>query len=126
MVSHAGAVRDVTEAAVPRVAAIMAAVLPVGLLVQALAKLPDYRHPAVPVVVWFSLLAAAWWLIPHVRGGGLTRGQTAIAVAVAVASVSAVGWDRRPHSPAGPWTGPSSARSGCSRSRPSAVPPGSG
>jgi len=101
MVSHAGAVRDVTEAAVPRFAGILAAVLPVGLLVQALAELPDYRHPAVPVVVWLSLLVAAWWLIPHARGGGLTRGQAAIAMAVAVASVSAVGWDRRPHSPAG-------------------------
>ena len=101
MVSHAGAVRDVTEAAVPRIAGIMAAVLPVGLLVQALAELPDYRHPAVPVVVWFSLLMAACWLIPRVRGGGLSRGQSAIAMAVAVASVSAVGWDRRPHSPAG-------------------------
>ena len=41
MVSHAGAVRDVTEAAVPRFAAILAAVLPVGLLVQVLAELPD-------------------------------------------------------------------------------------
>ena len=100
MVSDAGAVRDVTEAAVPRIAGIMAAVLPVGLLVQALAELPDYRHPAVPVVVWFSLLVVAWWLIPHVRGG-LSRRQAAMAVAVAVASVSAVGWDRRPHSPAG-------------------------
>ena len=127
MVSHAGAVQDVTEGAVPRFAAILAAVLPVGLLVQVLGELRDYRHPAVPVAVWLSLLAAAWWLIPRARGGGLTRRQAAVAVAVALAAVSAVGWDRRPHVPAGaPWTGPSSARSGCSRSRPSAVPPGSG
>ncbi|HEY8043023.1 MAG TPA: hypothetical protein VIF35_02050 [Streptosporangiaceae bacterium] len=102
MVSHAGAVRDVTEAAVPRFAAILAAVLPLGLLVQALAELPDYRHPAVPVAVWLSLLAAACWLVPRVHGGGLTRTQAAAAVAVAVAAVSVVGWDRRPHSPAGP------------------------
>ncbi|MCW2905478.1 MAG: putative signal transduction histidine kinase, partial [Actinomycetia bacterium] len=101
MVSRAGAVRDVTEAAVPRFAAILAAVLPVGLLVQALAELRDYRHPALPVAVWLSLLVAAWWLIPRARGGGLTRGQAAAAMAVAVAAVSAVGWDRRPHSPAG-------------------------
>ncbi len=38
-------------------AAILAAVLPVGLLVQVLAELPDYRHPAVPIAVWISLLA---------------------------------------------------------------------
>jgi hypothetical protein len=100
MVSHAGAVRDVTEAAVPRFAAILAAVLPVGLLVQVLAELPDYRQPAVPFAVWLSLLVAAWWVIPRVRGGGLTRRQAAVAMAVAVAAV-AVGWDRRPHSPSG-------------------------
>ncbi len=52
-----------------------------------------------PVAVWLSLLVAARWLIPCARRGGLTRGQAA--VAVAVAAVSAVGWDRRPHSPAG-------------------------
>jgi hypothetical protein len=101
MVSHAGEVRDVTEAAVPRFAAILAAVLPVGLLVQVLAELPDYRHPAVPFVVWLGLLMAAWWVIPRVRLGGLTRRQAAVAMAVAVASVGAVGWDRRPHSPSG-------------------------
>ena len=101
MVSHAGAVRDVTEAAVPRFAAILAAVLPVGLLVQVLAELPDYRQPAVPFAVWLSLLVAAWWVIPRVRGGGLTRRQAALAIAVAVAAVAAVGWDRRPHSPSG-------------------------
>ncbi len=101
MVSHAGAVRDVTEAAVPRFAAILAAVLPLGLLVQVLGGLGDYRHPAIPVAVWFLLLAAAWWLIPRVRDGGLTRGQSAFAVGVALASVTAVGWDRRPDVPAG-------------------------
>ena len=101
MVSHAGAVRDVSDAVVPRVIAVLAAILPLGLLVQVLAMLPDYRHPAVPVAVWIGLLVAAWRLIPHVRGGGLTRGQAAVAVAVALAAVTAMGWDRRPHAPAG-------------------------
>jgi hypothetical protein len=101
MVSHAGAVRDVLDAAVPRIVAILAAVLPLGLLVQVLGELQDYRHPAVPLAIWISLLVAAGWLIPRVRDGGLTRGQAAVAVAVALAAVSAVGWDRRPHIPAG-------------------------
>ena len=101
MVSHAGAVRDVIDAAVPRIVAILAAVLPIGLLAQVLGELGDYRHPAVPIAVWLSLLVAALWLIPRVRDGGLTRGQAAIAVAVALVAVSAVGWDRRPHVPAG-------------------------
>ena len=48
MVSHAGAVRDVIDAAVPRIVAILAAVLPIGLLAQVLGELGDYRHPAVP------------------------------------------------------------------------------
>ena len=101
MVSHAGAVRDVIDAAVPRIVGILAAVLPLGLLVQVLGELRDYRHAAVPVAVWLSLLVAAVWLIPRVREGGLTRGQAAAAVAVALAAVTAVGWDRRPHVPAG-------------------------
>ena len=101
MVSHAGAVRDVADGTVPRLIAVLAAILPLGLLVQVLAMLPDYRHPAVPLAVWISLLVAAWRLIPHVRGSGLTRGQAAVAVAVALAAVSAMGWDRRPHAPAG-------------------------
>ena len=101
MVSHAGAVRDVLDAAVPRIVAILAAVLLLGLLVQVLGELQDYRHPAVPLAVWISLLVAAGWLIPRVRAGGLTRGQAAVAVAAALAAVSAVGWDRRPHIPAG-------------------------
>jgi hypothetical protein len=101
MVSHAGAVRDVTDAAVPRLMAVLAGILPLGLLVQVLAMLPDYRHPAVPLTVWLGLLVAAWRLVPCVRGGGLTRGQAAAAVAVALAAVSAMGWDRRPHAPAG-------------------------
>ena len=88
--------------------------------------LPDYRHPAVPLTVWLGLLVAAWRLVPCVRGGGLTRGQAAAAVAVALAAVARwAGTAGRMPRPA-PWTGPSSARSGCSRSRPSAVPPGSG
>jgi hypothetical protein len=101
MVSHAGAVRDMVDAAVPRVVAILAAILPIGLLAQVLGELRDYRHPAVPVAVWLSLLVAAGWLIPRVRDGGLTRGQAAFAVAVALAAVSVVGWDRRPDVPAG-------------------------
>jgi hypothetical protein len=101
MVSHAGAVRDMVDAAVPRVVAILAAILPIGLLAQVLGELQDYRHPVVPVAVWLSLLVAAGWLIPRVRDGGLTRGQAAFAVAVALAAVSVVGWDRRPDVPAG-------------------------
>ena len=97
----AAADQEAHDGTVPRLIAVLAAILPLGLLVQVLAMLPDYRHPAVPLAVWFSLLVAAWRLIPHVRGGGLTRGQAAVAVAVALAAVSAMGWDRRPHAPAG-------------------------
>ncbi len=101
MVTRAGVVRDAADATVPRLAAVLGAALPLGLLVQVVAMLPDYRHPVVPAAVWLGLLVAAWRLIPHVRGGGLTRGQSAAAVAVALAAVTAMGWDRRPHLPAG-------------------------
>jgi hypothetical protein len=45
--------------------------------------------------VWLGLLAAAGWLVPRSRAGGLARRDAAVAVAIAVAAVSLVGWDRR-------------------------------
>jgi hypothetical protein len=72
-----------------------ALVLPVGLLVQALGGHASYRHPVVPVVVWLGMLAAAAWLVPRARAGGLTTGHAGVAVAVAVAAVTAIGLGRR-------------------------------
>ena len=100
----------------PRAVAVVAAIWQLTLLVQVLVYLNDYRQPAVPVVVWLGMLVAAAWLVPRARAGGLTGMQSAVAVAVALAAVVAVGWDRARMERREPWTGRSSGRAGCSRS----------
>jgi hypothetical protein len=98
MASPRGMVADATEPAAPLFVGALAVVLPAGLLLQALIDQASFRHPIVPVVVWLGMLAAAAWLAPRARSGDLSAGQAAIAVAVAVAAVTAIGLDRRPHS----------------------------
>jgi len=79
----------------------VAAILSLTLLIQVLPDSHDYRQPAVPVAVWLGVLAVAAWLIPRARAGGLSPAEAWFAIAVAVGAVTAVGWDRRTHSPAG-------------------------
>ena len=90
-----------SESELPRAVAAVAAIWQLTLLVQVLVYLHDYRQPAVPVAVWIGLLAAALWLVPRARAGGLGRPEAAVAVAVALAAVIAVGWDRRMHGAGG-------------------------
>ena len=89
------AVAAATESAAPRLVGAIAIVLPVGLLIQALADHDDYHHPVIPVLVWLGMLAAAVWLVPRQRSGELTNVHVAIAVLVAVTAVTAIGLDRR-------------------------------
>ncbi len=95
------AVAAASESELPRAVAAVAAIWQLTLLVQVLVYLHDYRQPAVPVAVWIGLLGAALWLVPKARAGGLGRPEAAVAVAVAVAAVMAVGWDRRAHGASG-------------------------
>ena len=97
MVSHQEAVRDVTESGVRRMVGAMAAILPFAALIQVLANLSDYRQPAVAVAVWLGMFATAAWLVPRTGTGGLTRGEAAAAVLIAVATAAAIGWEYRPH-----------------------------
>jgi hypothetical protein len=101
-----GVVVAVTESAAPRLVGAIAIVLPVGLLIQALADHDDYHHPVIPVLVWLAMLAAAAWLVPRQRSGALTNAHVAVAVLVAVAAVTAIGLDRRLEGAAGnvDWT----------------------
>lgn len=99
--SHDGVMREAYESELPRAVAVVAAIWQLTLLVQVLVYLNDYRQPAVPVVVWLGMLVAAVWLVPRARAGGLTGVQSAVAVAVALVAVVAVGWDRRSHGAAG-------------------------
>lgn len=89
-------VRDTAESGIPRVVGAVAALLPLTLLVQTLVHLGDYRQPAVPVLVWLGILAAAAWLVPRSRAGGLTGREAMLAIAGAVAAVVLVGLERRP------------------------------
>ena len=96
MVSHHEVVRDTTESGLARLIDALAVIMPVAGLFQTLANLGDYRQPAVAVAVWAGLLAAAAWLLPRVRLEGLGRGQAAVAVSIAVAAVTAIGWEHQP------------------------------
>ncbi len=95
MVSRAGAIREAYESELPRAVGVVAAIWQLTLLIQVLIYLHDYRQPAVPLAVWLGMLAAAVWLVPRARAGGLTGSQSAVAIVVALAAVVSVGWDRR-------------------------------
>jgi hypothetical protein len=101
MVSGNDVIREAQESELPRAVSVVAAIWQLTLLVQVLVYLHDYRQQVVPVVVWLGMLAAAIWLVPAARAGGLTGAPAAAAVAVAVAAVAAVGWDRRAHGAGG-------------------------
>jgi signal transduction histidine kinase len=89
------------DSEIPRMAGMVAAVWQVTLLIPVLIYLRDYRQPAVPVAVWLGLLAAAAWLVPRARAGGLNGPQAAAAMAIALGAVILVGWDRRTHGATG-------------------------
>ena len=97
MVSHHEAVRDFTESGTRRMVGAIAAILPFAALIQVLANLSDYRQPALAVAVWLAMFAAAAWLVPRIGAGGLTRGEAAAAVLIAVAAAAGSGWEYRPH-----------------------------
>jgi signal transduction histidine kinase len=92
--SPAAVIRAAYSNELPRVAGTVAGIWQLTLLIQVLVYLRDYRQAAIPVAVWLGMLAAAGWLVPRARAGGLSARQAAFAVAVAVAAVVLVGWDR--------------------------------
>src|SRR6266487_3824781 len=94
-------VQGVYESELPRVAAAVAIVWQLTLLLQVFAYRDDFRQPFVPVAVWLGMLAAAAWLVPRSRAGGLTGPQAAVAVAVAAAAVLLVGSERLRHGATG-------------------------
>ena len=93
--SREGMVADVTSSAAPRFVGGLAVALPLGLLVQALVYHSYYWLPAVPLVVWLGMLAAAAWLVPRACARDLTGLEGAAAVAIAVVAVTAIGLDRK-------------------------------
>jgi hypothetical protein len=101
-----GAVAVGTESAAPLFVGALAVILPVGMLVQTLATLGEYRQPVAAVAVWLGMLLAAAWLVPRALAWGLSRPEAVAAIAVAVAAVTVIGLDRRVHPAAGTldWT----------------------
>ena len=92
-----GAVAVGTESAAPLFLGALAVILPVGMLVQVLATTGSYRQPLAAVAVWLGILLAAGWLVPRALARGLSRPEAVLAIAVAVAAVTAIGLDRRVH-----------------------------
>lgn len=101
MINRDTVVQDIYDRELFRVAAALAMVWQLGLLVQVLVVLGAYQHPAVPLGVWLGMLAAAAWLVPRARAGGLTGPQAMAALAVAVGAVALLGLDRDGDSAAG-------------------------
>ncbi len=101
-----GAVAVGTESAAPLFVGALAVILPVGMLVQTLATLDNYRQPLAAVAVWLGILLAAAWLVPRALARGLSRPEALAAIALAAAAVTAVGLDRRTYLAAGSldWT----------------------
>jgi hypothetical protein len=95
------AARDTAETGLTRLVSALAVIMPSLALLQALANAHDYRQPAAAIVVWVVVLGAGRWLVPRLRAGGLTAGETAAATAVAVAAVAVTGAAHRAHETSG-------------------------
>jgi hypothetical protein len=97
VLSRDGLVQETYAAGLPRMVAAVALTWQFAILIQVLAYLRDFRQPAIPVLVWLGLLGAAAWLLPRARAGRFGRPDAAAAIAIAVAAVALVGWERRLH-----------------------------
>jgi hypothetical protein len=96
-VNHHKVARDTAEAGLMRLVAALAVILPLLALVQTLADSRDYRQPAAAIVVWLAVIGAGAWLVPRLRTGGLTAGETAAAILIAVAAVATTGAAHQAH-----------------------------
>lgn len=101
MVSHDGVRREAQESELPRMVGSVAGVWQLTLLIQVLIDFHDYSQPAVPVAVWLGMLATAAWLVPLARARGLTGAEAVTAIAISVAAVAIIGWERRTHGATG-------------------------
>jgi|HubBroStandDraft_2_1064218.scaffolds.fasta_scaffold170754_2 hypothetical protein len=97
MVSPQMVVRDIAEAGLMRMVTTVAVITPCAALIQVLANAHTYRQPAVAIAVWLAVLGSATWLVPRMRAGGLSAGETAAAIAIAIAAVVVVGLARQAH-----------------------------
>jgi hypothetical protein len=97
VVNHHGVAQDTAEYALERMVGALAATLPMVALIQVLASLRDYRQPGVAIAVWLAMFPLAFWLVPRIRAGGLTRREEVAAITIAIAAVAVIGWEHRTH-----------------------------
>src|ERR1022692_1640416 len=97
MVTPHKVVQDFAEVGLTSLVGSLAVVLPSVALIQVLVNSRDYRHPAAVIAVWLAVLGAAAWLVPRLRMGALNVGETAAAIAIAVAAVAVIGMVRQEH-----------------------------
>jgi hypothetical protein len=101
VVSPQKAAWDTVEAGLTSLLRALAVVLPSLALLQVLANARDYSQPVAAVLVWLAVLGTGTWLVPRSRAGRLTTGETAAAIAIAVAAVAAIGAVHRANSDPG-------------------------
>jgi hypothetical protein len=97
VVSHQQVARDTAEIGLMRLIRALAILMPSVALVQVLANPHDYRHLGAAIVAWLAVLGAGAWLVPRLRAGGLSAGETAAAIAITVAAVATTGVAHRAH-----------------------------
>jgi hypothetical protein len=95
VVSHLEAAQATVDAGVARLVSSLAVILPCLALLQVVANAGDYRQPLGAAAVWLAVLGAGAWLVPRVRAGGLSAGETAAAIAIAVAAVALIDMNHR-------------------------------
>ena len=96
MASHHTVARETAEAGLRRLIGVLAVLMPAVALIQVVANIRDYRQPAVAIGVWLGVLGSAAWLMPRLRRGALSTGETVAAIAIALAAVAVIGAERRP------------------------------
>ncbi|HEY6792447.1 MAG TPA: hypothetical protein VI365_34570, partial [Trebonia sp.] len=94
-------VAETAETELMRTVAALAVLMPAVALIQVVADSGDYRQPVVAFAVWLGVLGAAAWLVPRLRGGGLSAGETLAAFSIALVAVVAVAATRRPNAAPG-------------------------
>jgi hypothetical protein len=75
----------------------MAVLMPTVALIEVLADSGNYRQPVAALAVWLGVIGAAAWLMPRLRRGGLSVGETVAAISIALVAVVVVAAARRPH-----------------------------
>ncbi len=79
----------------PRIFGMLVVIWQLALLIQIISYRHEYRQLWAAFAVWLGLVGVAFWLVPRTRAGGLTRRDSAIAIALAIFAVCMLGWEHR-------------------------------